>query len=98
VINTDSKAKKTTFSLEIPDAKKVFLVGEFNNWDKKKHPMKKMKGLWKLSLPLKSGEYKFKYLVDGNWYNDPVAHKYSTSPFGGDDSVVVVPDFPPIKK
>jgi len=98
MIGTNPKTKKTVFSLEIPDARKVFLVGDFNKWDQKKNPMKKLKGVWQLTLPLKPGEYKFKYLVDGSWQNDPVAHKYSTSPFGGDDSVVVVPDFPTIKK
>lgn len=97
MINIDPKTKKTTFSFEEPEAKKVFLAGDFNKWDQKKHPMKKMKGVWKISLPLKPGEYKFKYLVDGNWHNDPSAHKYTTSPFGGDDSVVVVPDSPFMK-
>jgi len=61
--------------------------------------MKKVKGVWKISLALKPGEYKFKYFVDGNWHNDPAAHKYVPSPFGGDDSIVVVTaDFKPQKK
>ena len=98
MITTNSRTRKTTFSLEIPDASKVFLVGEFNNWSQKKNPMRKLKGMWQISLPLKPGEYKFKYLADSTWQNDPVAHKYCTSPFGGDDSVVVVPDYPVIKR
>jgi len=98
MINVNFKTKKTVFSLDQPEAKKVFLVGDFNKWDQKSHPLRKLKGVWKISLALKPGEYKFKYLVDGNWQNDPAAHKYSTSPFGGDDSIVVVPDFTTMKK
>ncbi|MDP2960553.1 MAG: isoamylase early set domain-containing protein [candidate division Zixibacteria bacterium] len=91
MIDINPKTKKTTFSLDLLEAKKVFLVGDFNKWDHKKNPMKKIKGVWKLSLALKPGEYKFKYLVDDKWLNDPVAHKYVPSPFGGNDSIVVVP-------
>jgi len=99
MIDLNPRTKKATFSLDRPDAKKVFLAGDFNKWDQKSHPMKKVKGVWKISLALKPGEYKFKYLVDGNWQNDPVAHKYVPSPFGGDDSIVVVTaDFKPQKK
>jgi len=87
------KSKKTSFTLSELNAQKVFLVGDFNNWDQKKHPMKKLNNKkWKLEVKLPAGEYKFKYLADGNWVNDPVAHKYVPNIYGGEDSVVVVPN------
>ena len=36
------KRRKITFSFESSDAKKVILMGDFNNWNPKKHPMKKI--------------------------------------------------------
>jgi 1,4-alpha-glucan branching enzyme len=92
MIQVSPKTKKVNFTISDLDAKKVFLVGDFNRWDERKHPMKKLKNKsWKLEVKLPAGEYKFKYLVDGNWINDPVAHKYVPNIYGGEDSVVVVP-------
>ena len=33
-----TKKKKATFSINLSDAKEVYLVGTFNNWNPKKHP------------------------------------------------------------
>ena len=35
-----SKRRRVTFSFESNDAKEVILMGDFNNWNPKKHPMK----------------------------------------------------------
>ncbi len=92
MIQFSTKTKKANFTLSDLDAKKVFLVGDFNNWDQKKHPMKKFKSnKWKREVKIPVGEYKFKYLVDGIWMNDPNAHKYVSNIYGGEDSVVVIP-------
>jgi 1,4-alpha-glucan branching enzyme len=32
--------RKVTFSFESSDTKEVILMGDFNNWNPKKHPMK----------------------------------------------------------
>ena len=59
-------------------AKKVHLVGDFNNWNQKDIPMKKGKtGVFSASLKLPIGkEYQYRYLVDGkHWHNDPEAEK-----------------------
>jgi len=37
------KRRKVTFSLTSPDAKEVILMGDFNQWNPKVHPMKKTK-------------------------------------------------------
>jgi 1,4-alpha-glucan branching enzyme len=90
MIQISPKTKKVSFVLSGVSAQKVFLVGDFNDWDKTGHPMKKTKNNWKAEIKLPSGEYKFKYLADGNWINDPSAHKYIPNVYGGEDSVVVV--------
>ncbi len=92
MVQISQRTKKVNFSLSGVKARGVFVVGDFNNWDRTKHAMKKEKNGWKLSVRLPAGEHKFKYLVDGNWLNDPAAHKYAGNPYGSEDSVVVVPD------
>jgi len=66
------KKHKITFSLNLPDADKVILMGDFNHWNPKKHPMKlDANGIWKKAVMLASGNYEYKFLVDGQWKEDP---------------------------
>ncbi|MDA8240621.1 MAG: isoamylase early set domain-containing protein [Nitrospiraceae bacterium] len=76
-----------------PKARKVTIVGDFNNWNQEATPLRKMEGGdFMVTLELASGkEYRFRYLIDGKrWENDWHADKYVKSPFGVDDSVVAV--------
>lgn len=86
------KAVKVTFyTHKLPDAKNVYLAGDFNDWNESSHPMEHLKdGRFKLALDLDAGkEYQFRYLVDGEWHNDWEADKYVPNPFSGDNSVVI---------
>lgn len=74
-------------------ASTVSLVGEFNGWDPESTPMKKLKsGDFKTTVNLKVGsEYEFRYLIDGErWENDWAADKYVANVFSEENSVVVV--------
>ena len=74
-------------------AKKVAVVGEFNDWNSKALPMKKLKdGSFKITYDLSVGqEYQFKYLIDGKvWENDWSADKYVSNEFTTENSVVVL--------
>ncbi len=74
-------------------AKKVCLVGDFNNWKKTTHPMKKQKtGGFSITIDLTPGkEYQFRYLIDGKkWENDWKADCYTRSTYGGSDNSVAV--------
>lgn len=86
-------------SFEVPkeaanSAEKICIVGEFNDWDEKATPMKKLKnGKFTATLDLSTGkEYQFRYLVDDSeWENDWQADKYVPTTFGDcENSVVVV--------
>jgi len=73
--------------------KEVFLVGDFNDWDRMHTPMTvNSKGEFIASLILESGrEYQYKYFRNGNsWINDIEADKYVINEFQGENSVVVV--------
>ena len=87
---------KVTFKVPANEAKgaqKINLVGDFNNWDQKATEMKRMKdNSFSVVVNLtKDNEYQYKYLLDGNqWENDWHADKYEASPYGEENSVVVV--------
>ncbi len=75
------------------DAKKVTVVGDFNDWKKTANPMKKFKtGEFKTTLSLEKGkEYQFRYLIDGKAYeNDWEADKYVQSPVSTEENSVIV--------
>lgn len=82
------KRRKITFSFESSDAKEVVLMGNFNNWNPKKHPMKKdMNGKWTKAVLLPPGQYEYKFLVDGNWKQDPRNDRICPNNFGTYNSV-----------
>jgi 1,4-alpha-glucan branching enzyme len=90
------KRKRVTFRLPAqaaPQANKVTIVGEFNDWNHDATPLNKTEdGDFTVTLELDSGkEYRFRYLIDGmRWENDWRADRYVKSPFGVEDSVVTV--------
>jgi 1,4-alpha-glucan branching enzyme len=82
------KTKKIQFELLAPNAQKVYLAGNFNNWDTRANPMKKDKnGIWKTALSLKSGRYEYRFLVDGNWENDPSCCDCVPNEFGSQNCI-----------
>lgn len=84
---------KVTFSVpsEIVN-KEVALVGDFNNWDRTSTLLTEKDGEFITEVRLKpESEYKFKYLIDGEkWENDYKADAYVPNIFGTEDSVVIV--------
>ena len=86
------KRRKVTFSLTSPDAKEVILMGDFNQWNPKVHPMKKNKtGVWEKVTLLFPGTYEYRFMVDGQWENDPNNAQTRTNQFGTKNNFIVVP-------
>lgn len=84
---------KVTLSVPAEWAKKeIAVAGDFNDWDTKAEKLEKKNGFWKTTLRLKpDNEYKFKYYIDGErWENDDAADKYVPNEFGTEDSLVIV--------
>jgi DNA-directed RNA polymerase omega subunit len=90
------KLCKVTFrlpSVAAPDAKNVCIVGDFNDWNTRANPMKRLKnGDYEISVKVEpEKEYHFRYLIDDSkWENDWNADKYVKSPLGDSDNSVVV--------
>ena len=87
---------KVTLSLPAEaaaDAKKVYVVGDFNDWKNKQLEMKRLKnGEFKATLDLEPGrEYQFRYNIDGTrWENDWEADKYVPTGVSLEENSVIV--------
>ena len=87
---------KVTFILPeeaVKDAENVMIVGDFNDWDINATPMERLEdGGFQIILKLSPGrEYKFRYLIDGDrWENDWHADMYIPNSYGWHDSLVIV--------
>lgn len=82
---------KVTFSIVAEDAKKVSVVGSFNDWNAKKAPLKKLKnGTFKGTVDLEAGSsHEFKYVVDGVYVNDETADAYAWNDFAGAENGII---------
>jgi 1,4-alpha-glucan branching enzyme len=81
---------EVTFEYGSETAAKVALVTEFNGWEPVKMKKRKSDGMFyaKMRLP-KDGRYQFRYLVDGEaWDNDSAADEYVANEYGAENSVV----------
>lgn len=84
---TSSKIKQT-FTFEAPEAGSVKLAGDFTDWEKAAKNMRKLKnGTWKTTISLEPSDYEYRFLVDGEWTNDPFAEETRANPFGTVNSV-----------
>jgi 1,4-alpha-glucan branching enzyme len=93
VLKEQSEKRKVTFKVRAPDAKRVQLVGDFNDWVPDSHPMERdEEGFWKIGLRLAPGKYEYKLLVDGRWWEDIGELNIIPNPFGTLNKLLVVPE------
>jgi hypothetical protein len=81
------------FLVVAPHAARVALVGDFNDWDAARTPMRPIGGgaVWTAVVPLRPGRYRYAFLVDGSrWLADPTAPAVRDDEFGAPSSVVTV--------
>jgi 1,4-alpha-glucan branching enzyme len=83
--------KPIEFSLSLPQARSVAVVGTFNDWDLHRTPMRlESNGTWKATVWLPAGRYEYRFIADGQWISDPSARECAQNTFGSTNSVVVV--------
>ncbi|MEO1021730.1 MAG: isoamylase early set domain-containing protein [Bacteroidota bacterium] len=84
---------KVTFTIPAEWAtNEVAIAGDFNGWDTSSDKLQRKNGHWTGTLRVKpDSEYRFKYLIDGErWENDDAADQYIANDFGTEDSVLVI--------
>ena len=95
-LKSEAKSKdisiiKIQFVFPAPEAQRVFLGGDFNDWDTHAAPMKKdKKGNWKITVNLEPGKYEYRFLVDGKWENDPTCTECVPNEFGSVNCIRIV--------
>jgi 1,4-alpha-glucan branching enzyme len=84
--------QEITFTVLAPEAREVSVVGSFNGWRPNATPLNNTSaGEWAVRLMLRSGQYEYRFVVDGRWSEDPRASQHVANPFGEFNSVLVVP-------
>ena len=71
-----------------PDAKQVFIAGDFNAWKPDQLPMKKDGDDWIFSLHLDPGKVRYKFIIDGKWIIDPGNKQWEQNEYGTGNSVI----------
>ncbi len=86
-----SKSKKISFSYFDPEAHQVSLAGDFNNWAQDGCFLKrKDTGEWNATLDLKPGIYDYRFIVDGEWREDPGCNEKIPNPFGTFNNRIII--------
>ncbi|MDW8309381.1 MAG: glycogen-binding domain-containing protein [Verrucomicrobiales bacterium] len=79
---------KQTFAFSAPGALSVQLVGDFTGWQERPISMQKgVDGVWRATVELAPGTYHYRFLVDGEWRDDPECALRVPNPFGTQNAV-----------
>ncbi|MBI4326488.1 MAG: isoamylase early set domain-containing protein [Chloroflexi bacterium] len=85
------KRSAVQFRYESATAKTVFLAGDFNHWSFDGLPLRRNgDGLWHAKVQLPPGRHEYRFIVDGDWQNDPHACGVEPNEFGSCNCVLEV--------
>ena len=87
------------FVLVAPTARKVSVVGDFNDWDashKEFQAQHRGGGVWSVTAKVPVGHHRYSFVVDDSlWVADPTAPRVIDDDFGMPNSALVVGDLAP---
>jgi len=89
ILYSNVYAKEKIFNFYAPDAKDVYVVGDFNNWEINEDArlLRIKSGVWEHKIFLSPGHYRYKFIVDGLYFEDPENPHKEPNPYGNCDSV-----------
>ena len=83
--------KEIFFEVDASGAKEVLLAGDFTDWEKTPIKLQKgERGCWRAAVKLSPGQYRYKFVIDGQWKDDPRAAARHPNPYGTCDSVLEI--------
>ena len=83
-----SGTKPQTFAFNAPGAASVLLVGDFTQWQKRPIPMRRqLGGIWQVTVALPPGDHHYRFIVDGDWRDDPACPVQVANPYGSQNAV-----------
>lgn len=66
----------------------VLLVGDFTHWQRGGLPLRQNQhGVWEVTVALPPGQHSYRFVVDGEWRDDPECKLRVLNPFGGHNMV-----------
>ena len=81
-------AHMQTFTFFAPTSKSVQLLGDFTEWQKTPINMQRgADGIWRTVIHLPPGTHHYRFLVDGQWRDDPDCTVMAENPYGGRNAV-----------
>ncbi len=89
-----------SFELDAAGAKSVYVTGSFNDWSLDENCRLKESdgGRWKADLLLKPGSYKYQFIIDGVWREDPNNPQKERNSFGDINSIIDVRALPAVSE
>lgn len=79
------------FRLRAEAAGRVKLVADFAGWEAQPIDLRQEEnGVWQITVELPPGRYEYRFLVDGQWRDDPSCPNLESNAFGTNNAVVVV--------
>lgn len=74
------------------DLSEVYVVGDFNNWQKEDQYKLRKAGddTWALNIPLEKGQYRYKFVAQDKWFADPLNKMQEDDNFGGKHSILMI--------
>lgn len=83
--------RRQSFSFTAPNAREVLLAGEFTGWQKNPIALRKEgSGRWKADVSLEAGRYQYRFIVDGQWSDDPACTTRVPNGLGAENCVCIV--------
>lgn len=78
------------FTIEAPQAQRVCLVGDFNDWTVCEVPLvrNEAEGTWSIQMELPPGRHEYMFVVDEGWVTDPSADLQVDDGFGNRNAVI----------
>jgi 1,4-alpha-glucan branching enzyme len=89
--SSNGHLKRVKLAYHMPEAKSVTVAGSFCDWQPDRIAMKKnKKGFWTTTLTLPPGRYEYRFVVDGEWLDDPNCTERTPNEFGWENCVIRV--------
>lgn len=84
------EGRELVFTYQNPQAREVYLAGEFNNWEYPRNPYSRIaEDVWRCRIHVAGkGSFRYKLVVDGKWLPDPANMRTEPDAFGNLNSVL----------
>lgn len=85
------KLTEISFSIAAPEAKEVYVAGDFNSWKTDETSlMERQNGAWVKRIQIPLGVHHYRFVVDGKWTEDPNNPETEVNPYGERDSLIKI--------